>query len=188
MGNSAYLSVPCCTFESHPHVHVSTGRRSCLPFCSWPQGECYWHTVRWRLQLLTEDLGERRKISDVSAWAWDQGGPFETTRVQFSLCDCSWEMHWRKEMIWAETTIGKEVRMLARWAEKQVCLTCFPACWVCCVLCTTLCCHHLSLALERALSYVCVWDECELPVFWLEVVGAALWHAWACTFEWTSNC
>lgn len=79
------------------------------------------------------------------------------------------------EMIWAETTLGKEVRvwyeMLAKWEEKQVCHTCskclvLSPCNVFNIIFTAQHrCHWLPVkVLERTLKYFCV-----LNVFWLEV-------------------
>lgn len=69
-------------------------------------------------RLLMSQLGR-----GVKRWAiWSRAD------VEFSLCDNSWEIHSRMEIIWAETTLGREVRVwnevLANWEEKQVCHTC----------------------------------------------------------------
>lgn len=191
----------------HPQVHVCTGRQSCLPFCSWSWGEwCYTLCAGAFRDAARGQTGFRWRgqISDVTAWAWHyKVGLLKLHRWSFSLCDYSWEIHSRMEIIWAEATLGKEVRawseMLAKWEEKPVCHTCSANFWfflivMPVVLSLQQCCHSLPLkVLERTWNMFCVLNVFIQMVNCLCVLTwnggcVALWHVWACTLDCAALC
>ena len=123
----------------HPQVHVCTGRQSCLPFCSWPQGE-----------VATDSTGAQRDAGkgptgfasgETYFWCHSLGVALKVGLFFFNF----WNLHWyclvclsshgRQSQLHGNDLSGDGVRQrgkrawkggLAKWEEKQVCHTCPP--------------------------------------------------------------